>query len=126
MFNVDGNINYWRNTAESNIVTAGILIENTRLVEGLFFCHLCIEKILKALVVKEIKTVPPKSHNLKYLANLSKTEVDKDDELFMAVLMKYMLEGRYPEYFPKAPPKHITQDYLEKTKKLLECLKTKL
>nr|NQU90575.1 HEPN domain-containing protein [Bacteroidota bacterium] len=62
VFNVNGNINYWKNTAENDIVTAGILIENNRFVEGLFFCHLCIEKILKALVVKEVKTVPPKSH----------------------------------------------------------------
>ena len=69
MFNVDGNIKYWKDTAESNIVTAGILIDNNRLVEGLFFCH--------------------------------------------------MLEGRYPEYFPKAPPKHISKEYLEKTKELL-------
>ena len=105
MFNVDGNINYWKNTAESNLVTAGILFDNNQLVEGLFFCHLCIEKILKALVVKETKTAPPKSHNLKHLVNLSKIEVTKDEELFMAVLMKYMLEGRYPEYYPKAPQK---------------------
>jgi HEPN domain-containing protein len=126
MFNVGGNINYWKNTAESNIVTAGILIENTRLVEGLFFCHLCIEKILKALVVKEIKTVPPKSHDLEYLARKAGISVSEEQFVMMRILMKYMLEGRYPEYFPKTPSKQKTKEYYNKTKELLICLTKKL
>ena len=126
MFNVDGNIKYWKDTAESNIVTAGILIENIRLVEGLFFCHLCIEKILKALVVKETKTVPPKSHDLEYLAKKAKILVSDEQFVMMRILMKYMLEGRYPEYFPKAPSKQKVNKYHENTKELLVCLTKKL
>ncbi len=126
VFNVDGNINYWKNTAESNIITAGILIDNNQPVEGLFFCHLCIENILKALVVKETKAVPPKSHDLEYLAKKANIFVSEDQLIMMRILMKYMLEGRYPEYYPKSPSKHKTKEYLEKSKELLICLTKKL
>jgi len=44
----------------------------------------------------------------------------------MAVLMKYQLEGRYPEYYPKLPSIEIINDYFQKTKLLLECLKSML
>ncbi|MDP3912351.1 MAG: HEPN domain-containing protein [Bacteroidota bacterium] len=52
MINVAKQIEYWQKTAESDVETASILISSGKLIEGLFFCHLCIEKIIKALVVK--------------------------------------------------------------------------
>ena len=66
-------IEYWIKTAEDDLVSAGLLIQNERYLHGLFFCHLCIEKSIKAHVVKETNQIPPKLHNLSFL--LSKTAV---------------------------------------------------
>jgi len=126
MIDIDKQIEYWQTGAENDIETAGILIANKKYVEGLFFCHLCIEKILKALVVKETRQIPPKSHNLIYLRDLARIDVTEEQQLFMAVLMKYQLEGRYPECYPKSPSIEIVNDYLCKTKELLQCLRQKL
>lgn len=52
MINISKQIQYWQKGAYDDIETAKILIENGKLVHGLFFCHLSIEKIVKALVVK--------------------------------------------------------------------------
>jgi len=126
MFDTSKQIEYWTTGALSNIETAEILITGKKYFEGLFYCHLTIEKILKALVVKNIIQLAPKSHNLNYLTKLANIKVTKEQELFMAVLMKYQLEGRYPEYFPKAPTFEIVNEYLTKSKELLECLKLML
>jgi HEPN domain-containing protein len=51
MINVSKHIDYSCNTAENDIETAEILIASGKLIEGMFFCHQSIEKIIKALVV---------------------------------------------------------------------------
>lgn len=123
MLSVEKQIEYWKSGAESNMETAEILIKNNKYVEGLFFCHLSIEKMLKALIVKETKEIPPKSHNLKYLQELANIQVSNEHNSFMAILMKYQLEGRYPEYYPNIPHFNTVTNYLNKSKKLLLCLK---
>ena len=47
MINVPKQIDYWKSTSESDIETASILISSGKYIEGMFFCHLCIEKIIK-------------------------------------------------------------------------------
>jgi HEPN domain-containing protein len=121
MINVPKQIEYWRNTAESDIETASILINSGKYVEGMFFCHLSIEKIIKALVVKQTENIPNRSHDLFYLLEIAKIEFTEAQSGFMQILMKYQLEGRYPEYYPKAPSADKINDYLCQTKTLLQC-----
>ena len=44
-------IQYWAATSKQDFETAEILFENKKYSHALFFCHLSIEKILKALIV---------------------------------------------------------------------------
>jgi HEPN domain-containing protein len=126
MIDINKQIDYWLNGAVNDIDTAEILIAGKKYIEGLFFCHLSIEKIFKALVVKKTIQLAPKTHNLNYLCELAGIEVSVENALFMSVLMKYQLEGRYPEYYPKVPTLETVNDYLCKTKVLLECLRQML
>ena len=121
MINIAKQIEYWQGTAGSNIETASILVKSGKYIEGMFFCHLCIEKIIKALVVKQIENIPPKSHDLFYLANLAKIEITDEQSDFMQILMKYQLEGRYPEYYPKAPSPDKINEYLYQSNNLFQC-----
>lgn len=57
-------IEYWHKGSLSDVDTAGILIEKNKYSEGMFFCHLAIEKMLKAVYVKKQSVFAPKSHNL--------------------------------------------------------------
>lgn len=66
MLNIQKQIEYWISNAESDLETAKLLISNNKILHGLFFCHLVIEKALKAHVTKDTNEVPPKSHNLIY------------------------------------------------------------
>ena len=47
MIDFEKQIEYWKNGAIDDLESAKILIERNRLLHGLFFCHLVIEKIMK-------------------------------------------------------------------------------
>ena len=68
MVNIQKQIDYWINGADEDIVTADLLIREKRTLHGLFFCHLVIEKVIKAHVVQKIGDVAPRTHNLIYLS----------------------------------------------------------
>ena len=122
MIDVDKQIAYWETGASDDLESAKILIKSDRLLHGLFFCHLVIEKAIKAKVVKQTKQVAPRSHNLLFLSEIANLEFDEDNELFLGILMKYQLQGRYPDYNPIVPDKTKVIEYLIKTEKILSWL----
>lgn len=91
-----------------------------------FFCHLSIEKIIKALVVKETEEIPPKSHDIFYLVKKANITIPEDKQIISQILMKYQLEGRYPEYFPSKPSPDFAKKYLLETQNLLRWFRMKL
>jgi HEPN domain-containing protein len=126
MINIKKQIEYWINGAEDDLKTAGLLIREKRILHGLFFCHLVIEKAIKAHVVKTSGEVAPRSHNLIYLTEKTGLELDNETEIFLGILMKYQLQGRYPDYNPVLPDNTKVNEYLEKTNTLLKWLKERL
>ena len=68
----------------------------------------------------------PRSHNLFYLSEKANLIFNENDEIFLGILMKYQLQGRYPDYYPKVPDKASVSDYFLKTKKVLAWLEEKL
>lgn len=61
-------IKYWLKSSKNDWQVAGHLFENKDYSYALFFGHLTIEKIIKALYVDRIENIPPFTHNLKQLA----------------------------------------------------------
>jgi HEPN domain-containing protein len=123
---IEKQISYWISGAKEDLESAEILINKKRILHGLFFCHLAIEKALKAHVVKITNDIAPRSHNLIYLAEKGKVLFDENDVIFLGILMKYQLQGRYPDYNPRVPEELKARDYLIKTKNLLKWLNKKL
>ena len=103
-----------------------MLIQERRILHGLFFCHLVIEKGIKAHVVKSSGEVASKSHNLIYLSEKASIIFDEETEIFLGILMNYQLQGRYPDYNPIIPDFVKVNEYLYKTKDLLLWLKVRL
>jgi len=126
MINVKTQIDYWISSAEEDLDTAKLLIDNNKIVSGLFFCHLVIEKAVKAHLVKSTDQIPPKSHNLIFLSEKTDLSFKENDEIFFGVLMKYQLQGRYPDYNPVVPSIEIAVEYLDKTVEIFRWLKKQL
>lgn len=122
---VEKQINYWRELAKSDFITAEILLSKQRILHGLFFCHLSIEKALKAEFCRACRSFAPKTHNLIFLSNSSNLTLTSEQADFLGVLMKYQLEGRYPDSPITVPDLETANQYFIKTKELLEWLTQK-
>lgn len=126
MIDIKKQIDYWTKGADDDLLTAELLIREKRILHGLFFCHLVIEKAIKDHVVKTSGVVAPRSHNLIYLSEKADLVFDNETEIFIGILMKYQLQGRYPDYNPVLPDILVVNEYFEKTKTLLQWLKERL
>jgi HEPN domain-containing protein len=126
MNDINKQIKYWIKGSEDDLLTAEVLIREKRILHGLFFCHLVIEKAIKAHVVKVSGEVAPRSHNLIYLSEKADLKFDDETEIFLGILMKYQLQGRYPDYNPDLPDFLKVNEYFQKTKTLLKWLKERL
>jgi HEPN domain-containing protein len=120
--NVQKHIEYWIAGAQDDILSAQVLLERGRLLHCLFFCHLVIEKAIKAHVVKATGEVAPRSHSLVLLSEKAGLVFDEDTDDFLGILMKYQLHGRYPDFNPTLPSLDITRKYLSKTEELLKWI----
>jgi HEPN domain-containing protein len=126
MIDLQKQIDYWINGAQDDLLSADILIQKKRNLHGLFFCHLAIEKALKAHYVKTLGDVPPRTHNLIYLTENAGIILNDDQQIFLGILMKYQLQGRYPDYSPVLPDQGVVKMYFVKTGELFQWLKMKL
>ena len=126
MINIDKQIKYWLDSSENDIETAELLIDSNKILHGLFFCHLAVEKAIKAHVVKTIGDYPPRSHNLLFLSEKAGIHWEEEKEIFLGILMKYQLEGRYPDYNPSIPSIKQASNYQIQTKEIIKWLKSKL
>ncbi|MBM2814830.1 MAG: hypothetical protein HW421_1592 [Ignavibacteria bacterium] len=126
MFDEKMQIEYWRSMSVEDLETAEILFEKKKYKECLFFCHLSIEKILKAHFCKTQKKEAIKTHNLLYLQKISNIEMSSNQLNHLTLLMRYQLEGRYPEYKPDIPEPDDCKLFIKKSKELLKWLIEKL
>ena len=70
-------VKYWRDGALSDFKAVEGLFKNGSYPQCLFFCHLSVEKLLKALVVKETKEPASYIHDLRRLSEIAKIELDR-------------------------------------------------
>ena len=92
-------IEYWRKGSAIDWATAARWMEHGHdLHWALFIMHLSVEKALKAVYAKANRKVPPKTHNLIYLARESGMKPTEEQEDLMDEANQFNLEGRYPEY----------------------------
>jgi len=95
---VAAQIKYWQDGAADDMVTAREIIKSTnRYAAGLFFLHLGIEKILKALYVQRTCKYAPVTHNLLGLAAKCGLTLEADQERTLAEINEFNLETRYPD-----------------------------
>jgi len=126
----DEHIKYWISTAGKDWDVAIVLFKQKKYLYSLFFAHLSIEKICKALWVKNNESnYPPKIHNLNKLLAQADIALNEEDAVFAADINKFNIEGRYPDYISdinRICNNKFTHEYLKKIKKLKLCLLNKM
>ena len=95
--NVDQVVQYWLESAREDWPVAEHLLASKDYHYALFFGHLYLEKLLKALVVQTTGKHAPRTHNLSFLAARAGLAVPKDKQDLLLRVTAYNLETRYPD-----------------------------
>jgi len=125
-FDVNKIVKYWKDHSDYDIKTAESMFSVKRYPYALFMCHLSIEKLLKAIYVKQYNKHAPYVHNLVELAKSLEINFNDEYKELLADLSSFNLEARYPEWksvFYKTATKAYTKKYLEESTRLYLWLK---
>ncbi|MCX7839591.1 MAG: HEPN domain-containing protein, partial [Anaerolineae bacterium] len=68
-----------------------------RYIHVIFFCHLAIEKMLKAIVSESQDRHPPYTHDLYELIRLARLDIPEEYQPLIAKLNELSIATRYPE-----------------------------
>ncbi len=122
-------IEYWLAMAERDYKTMLGLFKIKRYPESLFFGHIVLEKILKALVVQETKNEAPKTHDLVRLAEIAELKLPDEILEYLKIVNRFNMRTRYPDTkleFHKCCDLKYTKDNVEKIKKIYKELCQKI
>jgi HEPN domain-containing protein len=96
-FNIEKVKTYWFAEAQEALQVADHLMEKEDYSYALFFGHLAVEKLLKALYVIRRKEHAPPIHNLFRLASAAGIELDKMKSNALIRITAFNIEARYPD-----------------------------
>jgi len=129
MINKNQIIEYWINSAMHDFDTAQSLFTIEKYDWCLFIGHLVIEKTLKAHFVNDNDDIPPKTHDIVYLAKKTKLNLQTEHIKLLDIVKDFNIEARYPDEklnFYKKCNKDFTSKYFNEIKELFLWLKSQL
>ncbi len=105
-------MNYWIESSDEDYNVMKVLYNNKKNSYCLFFGHLVIEKLLKALYAKNNKNAPyaPKSHDLLYLTERIGLNLTDDQEKLLNIITRFNMSARYDDYKKEFQEK-CTEEY---------------
>lgn len=119
-------IDYWINSANEDWKAVFSLFDGRNYVQSLFFAHLVLKKITKAIWVKNNESnVPPKIHSIIKLLSQTPVILNAEQMDYLVEVNKFQLEGRYPDYknnLYKICNKEFTDNSIKKISGIRECL----
>jgi len=110
-------VQYWLESAKDDWRVAKHLFERRDYPHSLFFGHLTVEKILKAIYVNKLNESPPYTHRLVHLAERLSLKMTEERLSLLETITDFNMEARYPDEkfsFKKRCTKDFTDKYLRK------------
>ena len=117
---------YWISEAEEALMVANHLFEKKDYSYALFFGHLAVEKISKAVYVQNKKEHAPPIHNLHRLGKLAGISLDRDKIERLILISSFNIEARYPDIqrsFRQKCTKEFTTGQMEIIEEIFKWLK---
>lgn len=119
----------WIRAAEDDLEDAIVLLKSKRYAAAAFHSHQAAEKALKATVIVLKRELPPKMHNLIYLARI----LNIDDEQLLEALRRlnpHYRISRYPDAANGVPmemySESIAEELVELARGVVEWARKKL
>ena len=120
---------YWVKSSREDVETAEALFESKRYVACLFYCHLFVEKILKAVIVYETGEPAPYGHKLLHLGQQTKIPWSKEQLDILDELTKFNIRARYEDYkfsLHKRATAQFTKTYLSRAQNIYLWIQQKM
>lgn len=118
MTNIDP-IKYWQEGADDALETAEELFVVKKYHFCLFFLHLALEKIIKAVYIKSKNEAAPVGHDLVILSRKTGITLDETAKISLKEISKFNISARYDDYkllFYKKATKDFTKNWIKKVK----------
>lgn len=120
---------FWLESAEDDLKTVEALWQSKRYHHCLFFCHLVVEKALKALVVKRTGEHALPIHDLLLLARKAGLELSSERREELSEINGFNIRARYDDYrreFYKKATREYTQIWHRRSTEVFKWLREQL
>lgn len=120
---------FWVEEADEALQVAWHLFEKKDFSYALFFGHLVVEKILKAVFVIRKGEHPPYIHNLQRLAEFAGIVLSEPQIAQLIKISSFNLKARYPDQkreFRKKCTEEFTENELKQIEEIFRCLRSML
>ena len=128
--NKQEHIHHWEKQVNEDYDCANVLFQAGHYAQSLYWAHISLEKLSKALWIKKNESnTPPFLHNLLRIISQTNEEFTEEQLQFLNDMNMFQIKGRYPDYaesLEETITKEICEEYLTKTKNLIICLRKKL
>jgi len=128
-FDTERVVTYWLTEAEEASEVAEHLVEKGDNSYALFFGHLAVAKMLKAIYAQRLHEHAPLIHNLLRLARLSGLEPDEAQTEALLTITAFNIEARYPDLkraFRAKCTAEFTAQQMTSIQEVLQWLKAQL
>jgi len=116
-FDKQKTVQYWTESSAYDVETGKSLLEAKKFPYALFFAHLAIEKLLKAIVVERTGEHAPYTHSLILLAHKAQISISEKMYERLAEFMEFHIEARYPDekksFYDKCTEEFTQQKFAE-------------
>ena len=123
---IEKQIGYWLRSSRQDRRVGHMLLAQRKTRHGLFFLHLSLEKLLKALVCRATQQPAPRIHSLPILAERAKVALEAKQLRFLARFDRFNLAGRYPDDVSPIPRYAAALKLEAQFKELYQCLAKQL
>lgn len=122
---IEKTVTYWLEGAKQDWLACQHLYENKDYPQSLFWGHLVLEKILKALVIQAIQKQPPYTHDLVLLTVQADLKISQEQRDQLNEITAFNQFGRYDNEimnFTKKSTAEYTTKYFNIIKQLYTWL----
>ncbi len=120
---IDKNIQYWQESSDQDLKVAEELFKLGHYPQCLFFCHLSVEKLLKAIVVKITGDYPLYTHDLRRLAEIAGIKLNSEQEQILDKISTFNIAGRYSDakfkFYQEYNKEKTAKEYLKVVRDLI-------
>ena len=126
---MEAHVEYWLTQSDNDLPVAESMLGNGHYTWCLFIGHLVLEKLFKAIYVKEHQKIAPRIHDLVKLAKSTNMNLSDEQLVFLSEVSDFNMEGRYPDeknQFARKCDKQFAMDYLRRIKEMRTWLKKQI